>query len=45
MNEDYVRGVEDAIRIIEERGKKIRGAIQPGRTIQQIRERLLNFVE
>lgn len=38
----YRRGVEDAIRIIEERGNRIRGAIQPDRTVQEVRERLCN---
>jgi hypothetical protein len=30
------------IKIIEERGERIKGAIQPDRTIAEIRERLLN---
>jgi hypothetical protein len=37
----YRQGVEDAIRILRERGDRIRGAVQPDRTEQEIRERLL----
>jgi hypothetical protein len=37
----YEQGVLDAIRIIEERGKRIGGAIQPVLTVNQIRKDLL----
>lgn len=36
----YKRGVEDAIRIVRERGERIRGAIQPDHTEDEIRLRL-----
>jgi hypothetical protein len=37
----YNKGIEDVIAIIEERGKRIGGAIDPKRTVDEIRKRLV----
>jgi hypothetical protein len=42
MNEDYIKGIEDTIAVIEERGKRIGGAMQAKYTIKEIREKLMN---
>lgn len=39
---DYIRGVEDAIEIIERRGREIRGAVQPDITVRMIRSELIS---
>lgn len=41
ISDEYRRGIEDAIKIIERRGEEIRGAIQVDRTVKKIREELL----
>lgn len=40
MNEEFIKGVEEAIRVIEERGKRLKGAMQADRTVKEIREKL-----
>lgn len=44
MLNDYEKGVIDALFIIEERGKRIKGAINPERTMKEIKERLLHRI-
>lgn len=42
MNKTYEMGVQDAIEVILDRGKRIGGAVNPKNTVKEITEKLLN---